>query len=197
MRNLALVTLALVTATTAQAQDTRTSIPSKDSQITTALYAAPEDKRDDAKVYGYNDSGEFMVLREGTNDLVCLADDPNKPGISVACYFKNLDPYMARGRELIAEGKTELEKREIRGKEMDAGTLKVPDKSILYVYSAADSDFDPATGELAKGKMRYVIYTPYATVEETGLPDKPYAPGMPWLMDPGTHRAHIMITPPN
>ncbi len=187
MRNIALAILALSTAAVATAQDAKTNIPSKDSQITTALYAAPEDKSEGAKVYGYDDSGDLVVLREGKNDLVCLGDNPKKPGISVACYFKDLDPYMARGRELIAEGKTEMEKREIRGKEMDAGTLKVPDKSILYVYSADDADYDSQTGALAKGKMRYVIYTPYATVEETGLPDKPFAPGMPWLMEPGTH----------
>jgi len=41
-----------------------------------------------------------------------------------------------------------------------------------------------------------VVYIPWATAASTGLPIKPAAPGMPWIMDPGTHRAHIMITPP-
>jgi len=44
--------------------------------------------------------------------------------------------------------------------------------------------------------LRYVIYIPFATAESTGLPLAPSAPGMPWIMDPGTHRAHIMINPP-
>ena len=47
------------------------------------------------------------------------------------------------------------------------------------------------------GQYRYVIYTPFATTESTGLPSKPHAKGMPWLMDPGTYSAHIMVGPFN
>ena len=68
--------------------------------------------------------------------------------------------------------------------------------SMMYVYYGKEENYDPGTGELKDGKFRYVIYIPFATTEATGLPDKPHAPGMPWLMDPGTHRAHIMINPP-
>lgn len=165
-------------------------------QIKTAVLAAPEDQRDNAMVYGYDNSGKMVVLREGTNNLVCLADDPNKEGISVSCYSKKLEPFMARGRELIAEGKTEMEKREIRQREAEDGSLQLPDApSMTYIFSGSEENYDSATGELKDGNFRYVIYIPYATTESTGLPDKPHAPGMPWLMDPGTHRAHIMVTP--
>lgn len=104
---------------------------------------------------------------------------------------------MARGRELAAEGKGEMEKREIRRNEAEGGDLELPDvPSMTYIYTGSEENYDPATGELKDGHFRYVIYIPYATTESTGLPDKPFVPGMPWLMDPGTHRAHIMITPP-
>lgn len=73
-------------------------IPSVEVQIKTAVLAAPEDKRDGAMVYGYNSKGEFVVLRKGTNELVCLTDDPNSPGFNVSCYHKDLEPFMARGR---------------------------------------------------------------------------------------------------
>ena len=166
-------------------------------QITMATLAAPEMYRDEATVLGYNDEGALVTLREGTNGLVCLADDPNKTGISVACYAVELEPYMARGRELIAEGKTEKEKREIRGREIEAGTLKMPDETaMVYVLSANEEDLNPKTGELKNSHIRYVLYKPYMTGQSTGLPTKPQAMGMPWLMDAGTHRAHIMITPP-
>ena len=36
----------------------------------------------------------------------------------------------------------------------------------------------------------------YATTESTGLAVQPGGPGSPWLMDPGTAGAHIMIHPP-
>ena len=166
-------------------------------QIKTALLAAPEDQRSGAMVYGYNEAGDLVVLKEGTNNLICLADDPGRDGISVSCYAKKLEPFMARGRELIKEGKSEMEKREIRAKEAESGVLKMPDApSMMYVFSGSEDNYNTTTGELGDGNFRYVIYIPFATTESTGLPDKPHAPGMPWLMDPGTHRAHIMVTPP-
>ncbi|QAA80502.1 hypothetical protein EI546_01600 [Aequorivita sp. H23M31] len=165
-------------------------------QIKMALLAAPEMYRDDATVLGYDKDGRLITLRQGNNGMICLADDPNKEGISIACYSKELEPFMARGRALIAEGKTEAEKREVRKKEIDAGTLKMPDEpAMVYVLSAEDKDLDPETGELTTSWTRYVLYKPYMTGESTGLPTKPQAPGMPWLMDANTHRSHIMISP--
>lgn len=167
----------------------------KEIQIKTAVLAAPQGSRDGAKVYGYDQDGKMVVLREGTNNMICIADDPNFDGIQVACYSDKLEPFMARGRELKAEGKSEIEKRKIRAEEADSGKLKMPDSpSTLYVFSGSEENYDKETGELKDGKFRYVIYIPYATSESTGLPTKPEAPGMPWIMDPGTHRAHIMIS---
>jgi len=170
----------------------------KNIQIKTAALAAPEMYRDGATVLGYNPDGKLISLREGTNGMVCLADDPNKEGISVACYGAELEPFMARGRALAAEGKSNEEKFEIRKNEIDTGTLKMPtEPSILYIVAGEEKDYSRETGELLNSKMRYVIYKPFMTGESTGLPTKPQAPGMPWLMEAGTYRSHIMITPAN
>ncbi|KXO01224.1 hypothetical protein LS48_01790 [Aequorivita aquimaris] len=170
----------------------------KDIQIKTAVLAAPEMYREDATVLGYNQEGKLVTLREGNNGMVCLADDPNKAGISVACYGAELEPFMARGRELVAEGKSNEEKQQIRKAEIEAGMLKMPEEpAMVYVLAGEEGDYSAETGELLKSKIRYVIYKPYMTGESTGLPTKPQAPGMPWLMDAGTHRSHIMITPAN
>ncbi len=170
----------------------------KNIQIKTAVLAAPEMYRDGATVLGYNSEGKLITLREGSNGMVCLADDPKKEGISVACYGAELEPFMARGRALAAEGKSNEEKRETRKNEIDAGTLKMPaEPSILYILAGEEKDYSAETGELLNRKIRYVIYKPYMTGESTGLPTKPQAPGMPWLMEAGTHRSHIMITPAN
>ena len=165
-------------------------------QIKTAVLAAPEMYQDGATVLGYNKEGKLVTLREGNNGMICLADDPNKEGINVACYGVELEPYMARGRELIAEGKSEEEKREVRKQEIDAGTLKMSSEpAMVYILAGEENDYNPETGELKNSRMRYVIYKPYMTGESTGLPTKPQTPGMPWLMDANTHRSHIMITP--
>lgn len=168
----------------------------KEIQIKTAVLPLADSEMENATVYGYDETGDFVVLRQGTGNMICLADDPAKEGISVSCYSRKLEPFMARGRELTAEGKTQEERVAIREEEADSGKLEMPkEPSMMYVYFGKDENYDKTTGELKDGSFRYVVYIPYATTESTGLPDKPHAPGMPWLMDPGTHRAHIMIGP--
>ena len=172
-------------------------ILSPEIQIKTALLAAPPEDHADATVWGYNNSGKMILLKQGNGNLVCLADDPKEKGIKVACYSKKLEPFMKRGRDLMAEGKNDAQKKEIREQEIKSGKLKMPEGSnMLYVFSGKDENYDKTTGDLKDGHFRYVLYVPYATLESTGLPAKPAVPGMPWLMDPGTYGAHIMITPP-
>ena len=183
----------LFTMITAAAQ----TIPSPEIQIKTALLASPEESKEKAMVYGYSSKGEFIVLRAGQNEIVCLADDPAQPGLSVSCYHKSLDPFMARGRELRKEGKSFQESFDIREQEVKSGKLQMNKQpATLVVYSASAENYNSVTGEVKDGYSRSVIYIPYATAESTGLPSKPGSPGMPWIMNPGTHRAHIMIDPP-
>jgi hypothetical protein len=171
--------------------------PAKEIQIKLAQLAAPDELREKATVYGFDDKGEIIVLKKGENDMICLADDPKQEGLNVSCYHKDLEPFMARGRQLKKQGKTFQEVFDIRESEVKSGKLQMPKApSSLYVYSAKDDQVNKTTGEVKDGYLRYVIYIPYATAASTGLPLKPTAPGMPWIMDPGTHRAHIMINPP-
>lgn len=175
----------------------QSKIPSADIQIKLAVLAAPEEKRAGAMVYGYDQNGKLIVLRKGTNEMICLADNPKQLGFSAACYHKDLEPFMQRGRELRASGMTEDKATQTRNEEASSGKLKMNTKpAILYVLSAKDEDCDLVNGTIKNGYLRYVIYIPFATSESTGLPTKPSAPGMPWIMFPGTPRAHIMITPP-
>lgn len=173
------------------------SIPDRENQIAAATMAGPEDDRAGAAVYGYDAKGMLVSLREGTNNLICVADDPNRAGFQTVCYHKNLEPFMQRGRELRAEGKTNQEIFTIREEEAKAGGLKMPDQaSTLHLLEGKEGLYDPASGEVKDANYRYVVYIPWATAESTGLPLKPLVEGGPWIMDPGTHRAHIMITPP-
>lgn len=175
----------------------QTPVPAAENQIKAAVLAAPADKRAGATVYGYNKNQELVLLRKGSNELICLGDNPGQKGFSASCYHRDLEPFMARGRELKKQGQAGQQIFDTREKEAKAGTLKMPAQpTTLFVFSAPEENFNPATGEVKGGNLRYVVYIPYATAESTGLPLKPEAPGMPWIMHPGTHGAHIMITPP-
>ncbi len=170
--------------------------PTKEIQIKLAVLAAPEDQRANATVYGYDAKGEVILLRQGTNQTVCLADESGRAGLSVSCYHKSLQPFMARGWQLRKEGKTADEIFKIREAEAKSGKLKLGDQgSLLNALTAEEADVNWATGEAKNTYTRSVVYIPWATAESTGLPLKPVAPGLPWIMDPGSHRAHIMINP--
>ena len=165
-----------------------------DTQIAAAVLPAPAELRQGAAVLGYNAKGELVKLREGTNEMICLATDPTKTAFSVACYHKDLEPYMARGRELLAQKVTGQKRNDIRWKEVADGKLKLPrEPRTLYVLTG--TGYDAASGKVANEYLRWVIYVPYATPESTGLSTKA-SDNAPWLMSPGTAGAHIMINPP-
>jgi len=193
---IALITVCYGCDSKKDSTSSKNELPSAAIQIKSALLAAPQEKRDSCTVYGYSADKQLILLKQGTNEMICLADNPDEPGFSVACYVRELEPFMQRGRDLRKQGLKGQQIFDEREKEVKAGTLQMPkEPAALYVYSAKDEEYDPATGEVKNGYLRYVIYIPYATAISTGLPEKPSANGMPWIMNPGTHGAHIMINP--
>lgn len=173
------------------------STPPAAEQIAATTQAGPEELRLNATVLGYNMENEIVELRSGTNDLVCLADDPNKEGFKAVCYHSSLADFMERGRKLQAEGKSRNEVEEIRAAEAKSGTLKMPNQpATLHVLYGKEASYNTTSGLVENAQLRYVVYIPWATQKSTGLPLKPMAPGGPWIMFPGAYNAHIMITPP-
>jgi hypothetical protein len=170
-----------------------TGLPTKDQQVAAAVQAAPEDMRAAATVMGFDARGALVVLRQGTNDVICLADDPARDGFEVACHHESVEPYIARGRELRAQGVTGPSLNETRWKEMQEGKLAVPANGASnYILTGT---YDAATGEIRDAYLRWVVYTPFATPASTGLTTRG-GESAPWLMFPGTPGSHIMIVPP-
>ena len=164
---------------------------SAERQITEAVSPLPESMRAGATVLGYQGGNTLVVLREGANAMICVADRPGDPRWHVACYHKDLDPFMARGRELRAEGTTELSQiNNVRRAEIESGALEMP-RGPRALYSL--TVFDSTTGTGARGL--YVVYLPYATEETVGISAAP-ASNRPWLMFPGEPWAHVMIARP-
>jgi hypothetical protein len=195
-----LITLACCVAGLAPAQvlaqeSTPAQPPPVPEQIAQALAAAPEERADGATVMGFDAYGKFVLLRQGTNDLICLADDPSEEGFSVACYHDSLEPYMARGRALRDEGVTGMQRMTQRWEEAEAGRLAMPQAPAMLYVVRGDA-FDASTRTVQNRYERWVLYTPFATSESTGLSTSPTEAGTPWIMFPGTAGAHIMISPP-
>lgn len=165
------------------------------SRIAAAVAPLPEEFRESATVLGHAAGREGLkVLRQGDGPFICLADDPRDDRFHTACYHRSLEPFMARGRALRAAGH-EQDVDSIRYAEVEAGTLAMPDHpAALYSLTGQPSSFDAATGQVTAAQPLYVVYIPFATAESTGLPVKPVT-NAPWIMFPGTPKAHIMFVP--
>ncbi|MGB3564622.1 MAG: hypothetical protein WBH85_06200 [Thermoanaerobaculia bacterium] len=167
---------------------------SPEQQIAAAVSPAPPEARDTATVLGHSPDGGVQPLRQGTGDLICLGDDPSDDRFHVACYHQDLEPFMARGRQLRAQDVSRDEVQRIREEEIIAGELVIPPgPTALYSLTGPAGSFDPATGEVSGANRVFVVYIPYATEESTGLPPKPLTDGAPWLMSAGKPWAHIMV----
>jgi hypothetical protein len=170
---------------------------SSEAVIAAAVLPAPSSLRDSATVLGWREDGGVEVLRQGSGDLTCLADTPGDARFHVACYHKALEPFMARGRELRAQGVEREEILRIREEEIVGGRLSMPTgPSALYSLTGPVENYDAATGQVAGGTRVSVVYIPFATEASTGLPPEPVTPGGPWLMSAGKPWAHIMIVQP-
>ena len=171
------------------------SIASPAVQIASAVAPLPEAFRESATVLGYVQGRSGLApLRRTEGAFICLADDPTNERFHMACYHRSLEPFMARGRELRAQGRAERVDS-IRYAEIRAGTLPMPTgPAALYSLTGTETSLNVSTGAITGARPLYVVYIPFATAESTGLPTQP-APNAPWLMFPGTPKAHIMFVP--
>ena len=167
------------------------TVPKREVQMEQAVLAAPGSMQQKATVLGYGGEARpgdpLSVLREGTNELICLADDPATQEFHVACYHRSLDGFMALGRRLKAAGMGRQEIMDARYAALEAGEFVMPARASLYSISA-----DGGPEDLEGARRLAVVYVPGATAEELGLPSRPDG-NSPWLMLPGTPWAHIMI----
>jgi hypothetical protein len=185
--SIALPALVLCASTTLSAQGPTLTA---DQQIAAATLPLSADQRSTATVLGYS-AGKLGTLRKGTNGMTCLAPDPKRAEFHVACYHEGMEPFMARGRELRASGVTGAQVDSARFKEVRTGALAMP-KLPSALFSLTGGKFDPAAGKATGAGALSVVYIPGATTASTGITDKPVE-NAPWIMYPGTPKAHIMF----
>ena len=183
----------VLVAVVAAAVGAQSPIPPAEQQVAAAGLALPAEMRDGAMVMGYKEAGKLVTLREGKNGMICLALYVLRPDFHVACYHQGLEPFMARGRALRAEGVKGEAVDSARFREIRAGTLKMPAQGTLYTITTKKENYDAATNHVKDYRPLSVVYIPGATPESVGITAVPTDKG-PWLMFPGTLKAHIMMT---
>src|SRR5262245_39814556 len=157
-------------------------------EITQATLPLPEDMRAGATVYKYDPtSGERITLRKGTNSLEC---SPRGADGFTWCYHAVTGPRRDLSAKLRAQGKSDKELQDALTEATKAGTIKsTPYGTMMYrLYGKKD-----------RIQLLWVLVVPGATPESIGVSEGSQrdeaigGDGRPWLMNPGTPGAHIMI----
>jgi hypothetical protein len=196
MKTSRLLALLIPGTLAAQAPAKKAAALTEAQQIASAVLPLPHEFQADAQVLGYKPgSTKLSLLRQGRGAFTCLASDPAGMRFHVACYHKSLEPFMARGRTLREQGVKGEKVDTVRFAEIMSGKLMMPKQpAALYQMSAEPDAYDAATNTVKGAQPLYVIYISGATPASTGLSDKP-SETAPWIMFPGTPKAHIMLTP--
>jgi hypothetical protein len=192
MTRTALVAVCVLFATNSLAQTA--PLPTADQQIAASVLALPADMRAGATVMGYRTADKLEVLRPGKNGMNCLALFAIEKDFHVACYHEGMEPFMARGRELRAQGVKGTGVDSVRFAEVKSGKLPMPKMAAMYQIFGKAGAYDAATGKISSdAQTLLVVYIPDATPATTGLSPAPSRTG-PWIMFPGTPKAHIMVS---
>jgi hypothetical protein len=182
MKQLTLVAVAacMVVASSAFAQTDQ-------EMIDRALLGAPAGMvRQNASVVKWGPDGKRMVIKQGTNDLVCWDQSvwPGQLPFSVHCTSSKSMDRVDQNRAFYYQYMTrEAAEKAIKEAET-AG------KRVLPEYGAGHYGLQGK--DQASARAHVTIAVPNATAASMKIPDKPSTSGI-WLMDAGTTGAHLMI----
>ena len=164
------------------------SAQSMDDIIAKAVSPLPEELRADATVYRYDENtGDRITLRAGTNHVECT---PTDDAGFTWCY-----PVADRDRRDL---RAKLSAQGMEGDELNAAMQKAEDDGQIKPMAFGSlmyRRFDTPD----RIQYLFVVMVPGATAEQLGMPvgrqrDNALAGrGTPWMMQPGTPGAHLMI----
>jgi hypothetical protein len=167
-------------------------IPPAAEQVAAAVLPLPAEQRAGATVLGYASDGRLVTLRAGTGAMRCLADDPAQPTFHVACYHQGLEPFMARGRALRAEGVTGMQVDTVRFREVTSGRWRCHARAGRSTRSPARREAGMRRRARSPARARCSCTTSRSPrLRPRG--SRSARARRPWLMFPGTAKAHIML----
>ena len=161
---------------------------SADELIAKAVSPLPEDLRAGATVYRYDpETGERIVLRQGTNHVECVPDDGE--GFT-RCESRRTGPRRDLAAKLEAQGVAgEALQAALAEAEADGTIEPMPFGTIVYRGYPEDDRI----------RLLWVVRLPNAMSEDLAMSTASQrvpsiaGQGLPWLMREGTPAAHLMI----
>ena len=169
-------------------------VPAPAEQIAAAILPLPPSLQAGAGVRGYSPAMKLIVLREGTNTMMCTADRPGDDQFDVRCYDRGFMAVIDWRNSLRQAGvdSATIERRYAAGGR--SGVPRVPDHPTAgYRMLGPIAAFDAVTHVAGPAIEKWQsIHFPYRTAAEIGLPIDE-TPGMPYVMASGSWWAHVMI----
>ena len=193
----------LALALHARSAGAQPSAPSREAEIRFAVMPLPERLRDGATVMGMDSTHRPVVLRQGSNDMVCMRVVPGEAAWDARCYEATMARLIFRAGELVMSGLTIDSLGARIEAEARAGTLVVPREPAAGYRALGPRDaYDPATGTVtSRMQIWHVRHVPFATAEAIGLPDESTLSiaeraRTPYVVASGTWWSHVMVQRP-
>ena len=179
MTRIMLIAVALLAVTaTGYAQNTQ--------KIDSALMAAPNRAKDDATVVDWDASGNRVVLKQGSNGMVCYdrSANPGTRDFAVQCTDEGNLPRVEQTLKAYTDGGSRADGEKLLDAMEANGTRIAPVYgSIWHTMNGNDA---------VSAGTHITIAVPGATAESLGIPDSGNATVM-WIMNAGSSTAHIMV----
>lgn len=156
--------------------------------IAQSVRPLPEDLRAGATVFRYDPAtGERIVLRQGTNHVECRPKDEEG--------FTRCSPAANASRSDLS---AKLRAQGMSGDELSAALADAEKKGLVNppIFGALSYRLYDEPDRI---QLLWIVSVPNATPEQLGMPtgsqrDNALAGrGSPWMMEPGTPGAHLMI----
>jgi hypothetical protein len=171
------------------------------SDIQFAVLPLPEQMRAAATVMTLDVRRQPVILRKGSNNMVCMRWVPGEEFWDARCYDKTVSRVIVRVEQLVLEGLTPGPALRARlDSESRAGTLAWPPRPTAgYRVLGPRSAYDPETHRASPSLYRWQsLHVPFATAAEMGLPDESTLSNdekrrTPYVMASGTWWSHVMI----
>jgi hypothetical protein len=166
--------------------------------IAGALLPLPEQLRAEATVVQLDAEFRPVVLKKGTNGMVCIADKPNDDRFDVRCYRDTFIPVVYRTFQLGYQVSGEKVEAEIKAGQLQLSNAPTAGYRCLGPISGYDAS-RVAVG--ASIECWESIHFPFRTATELGLPDEHDVSAaqqrqIPYVMSSGKYWSHVMIRHP-
>jgi hypothetical protein len=185
--------LIVIGATTSFAQGYGTL--TTEQQMAAAVLPLPAVLRDQASVILFDKHEAPVIVRKGTNDMVCMLI-PSSSEFDARCYHNSFVTVFLRGRELSKSGMKSEDVEKSIDNEIQHKSLNLPDHPTAgYRMLGSISAYDQKTNTAGNAIESWQsIHFPYKTAKEIGLPVEGEVPRtVPYVMASGTYWSHVMI----